>query len=89
MRLNNRIFFYDRNLRFYAPYHTYPAYKEGEMRASMIEAPDNWAVFHYAYLDKKRREDIKKDIKTGKRDYGLNEWDITKKIVRDVPENFL
>lgn len=88
-RLNNRIFFNDRTLQWHEPYHTYVSYKDGELGVSMIEAPDDWAIFHSAFLDKKRMDAVEKDILSGKRQYKLEEWDLSHKIAVSLPKNIL
>jgi glycosyltransferase involved in cell wall biosynthesis len=78
-RVTEKIFYNDRNLHFNRWYHTYLVYKDGDTENSMISAPSGWAVLHYAFLDKKRVDEAKDDIKSGKRDYKLKDWNTKKK----------
>jgi glycosyltransferase involved in cell wall biosynthesis len=64
----NKIFYNDKNLYFTEGYHSYITY-DGEMMYVRIETPDDWKILHYAWLNPDRLKNIKKEMKSGKRDY--------------------
>lgn len=82
----HKIFYNDRNLHFVNPYHCEISYEEtAAENSNVIPAPGNWCIFHYAYMDPQRIASAKKDIKEGKRAYRIDEWDIDKKVITEVP----
>lgn len=90
VRMNgNKIFYHDRNLRFYQPYHSCIAYDPDDPHLQQFSAPYDWAILHYAFLDEKRLVDAKNDILSGKRQYGINEWTMDNRPVYRLPDDIL
>ncbi len=75
----NKIFYYDKGLRFSEEYHCRVSYDKNDWDYHQIEAPLGMAVLHYARLDKKRYDDWEKD--KHRREYKKEEWDINAKTV--------
>jgi hypothetical protein len=84
--LNEKLFYYDEDIHFIRPYHCHLTY-EGETEVMMLRPPQGWALFHYALLNEERVQSAPEDIRSGKRDYGLEEWDLSKRSVNDLSEH--
>lgn len=90
VRMNsNKIFYNDKNLKFYGEYHANVAYDPTDPHYQQFPAPYDWAVLHYAFLDEKRVMDAFKDIDSGRRQYVKAEWIIDNKPVYKLPEDIL
>ena len=86
----SKIFYNDRNLCFSQGYHCTIIYGANDLEnTNVISPPESWTIFHYAYLNPDRLKNLKKDNKSGKRQYSVEEWDITKKVVQMIPESRL
>lgn len=86
----SKIFYNDRNLQFTQGYHCTIAYGNNDLEnTNVISPPESWAIFHYAHLDLDRVANVQKDNKSGKRKYSVEEWDISKKIIKPILERWL
>jgi len=66
----NKIFYNEEGLTFKEKYHSCLSKNGSKETFFSYAAPDNWGVLHYAWLDPDRIKNLKKDVKSGKRDYG-------------------
>jgi glycosyltransferase involved in cell wall biosynthesis len=82
--LMDRVYFYDKNLHFTGGYHARQVYNDSDSDILMLPGKPGWAIFHYAFLNRKRVEKAKKEIAEGKRDYKEGEWDLSKRDVKDL-----
>ena len=65
----NKIFYNEKGVIFKEKYHSCLS-KNGSFETFFsYTAPENWGVLHYAWLNPDRIKNIKKDVKSGKRDY--------------------
>lgn len=83
--ITEKVFYNDRNVHFVKPYHSTVSYGDKEGFKSIISCPLGWSIIHYAYLDQKRLDDAEKDIASGKRQYGIDEWKWRERVKVDYP----
>lgn len=74
----NKVFYNDKNLHWMDGYHSHITY-DGDVQYVIIEAPKDWRILHYAWLNPDRLKNIKKEIKEGKRDYQEEDIDFKKR----------
>lgn len=87
VRVNvNKIFYNDKNLHFKEKYHSIVTY-DGNPHYIIIEAPQDWMILHYAWLNPDRLKNIRKEIKEGKRDYNDEDINFEKRGVYDLYGN--
>lgn len=85
----DKIFYNDRNLHFIYPYHCCLRYFDTEQNANALHAPKDWAILHYAYINPDRIKNREADVKSGKRQYSPNEWDMSKKRIVKLAREWL
>ena len=85
----DKIFYNDRNLHFVYPYHCCIRYFDVEKNANALHAPKDWAILHYAYISPERVANREADVRSGKRQYKPDEWDMDKKQVKALPSEWL
>lgn len=86
---NNKLIYYDRNLKFVDPYHSRACYDYDDPHYQNFPGPKDWAIFHYAFLDEERVKNAKADIKSGRRQYLESEWNLKKRPVFKIPMEVL
>jgi len=79
----DRVLYYDRNMHYVGPYHVRQVYDDNNPTIMMKRGLPGWAIFHYAFLNSDRVKKSKEDIKSGKRDYKKEEWNLKN---RDITE---
>lgn len=86
----SKVLYNDRNLHFTRGYHCTVAYGSDDIEnVNVLDAPETWAIYHYAYLNPDRFVNLKKDRKSGKRDYRDSEWDLSKKNIQPILDRWL
>lgn len=87
--LGTKVFYKDRNINWHGEYHSIPKYDKRKKNLELLEAPNNWAIYHYAFLDKDRLDNAEEDIKNGKRDYSADGWAMSVEQVYQIPRRLL
>ena len=85
----DKVFYNDRNLHFIYPYHCCLRYFDTEQNSNALHAPNDWAVLHYAYINPERIANREADVKSGKRQYRPDEWDISKKTIKTLAKEWI
>ena len=86
----SKVFYNDRNLHFTQGYHCTVAYGADDIEnVNVLDAPETWAIYHYAYLNPDRYKNLKQDRALGKRDYVDSEWDLAKKNIQPILDRWI
>ena len=88
-RFTDKIFYNDRNLHFEGSYHCCIRYFDTERNSNALHAPRGWVVLHYAYLNPDRIKNREAEVKSGKRQYRPDEWDMSDKNVKILPREWI
>lgn len=87
--LGGKIFYNDRNLHFAGDYHCIPRYFDTETNTNGLPGDDTWIVFHFMLTNPYRWENLQQDIESGKRSYGLKEFDMEGRDITKLPLEWL
>jgi glycosyltransferase involved in cell wall biosynthesis len=85
--VTEKVFYHDRNLHFIRPYHTRQVYNKKDADVLMLKGEPGWAILHYAFLDEQRVASASEEIKSKKRDYNVDEWDLSKREIKELNKN--